>query len=83
MEECARDEVLLNGGTLSHHHGVGKLRRKWMNQVYTPLGIDILSSIKTKLDPKNVFGNGNMGLTKAKISISDSIIGDSEIESNL
>jgi len=83
MEECARDEVLLNGGTLSHHHGVGKLRRKWMSQCYTDLGIEILTSIKTKLDPKNVFGNGNMGLTKAKISISDSIIGDNEIESNL
>jgi len=27
IENAARDEILKNGGCISHHHGVGKLRK--------------------------------------------------------
>jgi alkyldihydroxyacetonephosphate synthase len=27
IEDAARDEVMLSGGCISHHHGVGKLRK--------------------------------------------------------
>ena len=26
LEEAARDEIILAGGSLSHHHGIGKTR---------------------------------------------------------
>lgn len=29
IEERARDEIIACGGSISHHHGVGKMRRKW------------------------------------------------------
>ncbi len=32
IESEARDEVIRNGGALSHHHGVGKLRKKWLKE---------------------------------------------------
>jgi alkyldihydroxyacetonephosphate synthase len=72
IEEEGRDEVLNNKGTLSHHHGVGKLRRQYMSRCVTPLGLELLKKIKKEFDPKNVFGVGNMGLTEAKISVSES-----------
>lgn len=30
IEDAARDEILKYGGSISHHHGVGKLRKKFM-----------------------------------------------------
>ena len=73
IESEARDEILLQGGSLSHHHGIGKLRREWMNEVVRDQGVDILKGLKQKIDPHNLFGNGNMGLTQADLSISANI----------
>lgn len=33
LEEAARDEILLSGGSLSHHHGVGNLRKHFLPRV--------------------------------------------------
>jgi len=62
IETDARDEILKQGGSLSHHHGVGKLRKSWMSQTVSPVGMEILRSIKLAFDPQNIFANGNMGL---------------------
>ena len=32
IEREAREEIMLNGGSLSHHHGVGKLRKDLMEK---------------------------------------------------
>ena len=48
-----------NGGSLSHHHGIGKLRADFMDQVYSDGTIDLLKEIKRSVDPDNVFGIGN------------------------
>lgn len=37
-------------------------------------GFEILKKIKNAIDPKNTFGNGNMGLTPATISVSSKLI---------
>eukprot|EP01101_Sappina_pedata_P008605 TRINITY_DN4799_c0_g1_i1.p2 TRINITY_DN4799_c0_g1~~TRINITY_DN4799_c0_g1_i1.p2 ORF type:complete len:640 (-),score=303.96 TRINITY_DN4799_c0_g1_i1:123-2042(-) len=60
IEDEAREEVLANGGTLSHHHGVGKLRRKYLPRTMTPLALETMKAIKKTLDPTNVFANGNL-----------------------
>tara|TARA_R110002050_G_scaffold80958_1_gene173102 strand:- start:1270 stop:2454 length:1185 start_codon:yes stop_codon:yes gene_type:complete len=39
IESEARDEVLRNGGSLSHHHGIGKLRKKWLPEVISDTGL--------------------------------------------
>lgn len=30
LEHCARDEILATGGSVSHHHGIGKHRKHYM-----------------------------------------------------
>ena len=32
VEDCARDEVMKSGGCISHHHGVGKIRKKFIKR---------------------------------------------------
>ena len=35
VEDAARDEVMLAGGSISHHHGVGKIRKKFYERMQT------------------------------------------------
>ena len=60
IEEEARDEILANGGSLSHHHGIGKLRKKWVTQTLSETGVAMIQGVKARVDPKNIFANGNV-----------------------
>ncbi|XP_037395294.1 alkyldihydroxyacetonephosphate synthase, peroxisomal [Pygocentrus nattereri] len=60
VEHAAREEILANGGSLSHHHGVGKLRKEWMKEAVSTVGLGMLKSVKEYVDPSNIFGNRNL-----------------------
>ncbi|RXM28432.1 Alkyldihydroxyacetonephosphate synthase, peroxisomal [Acipenser ruthenus] len=60
IEHAAREEILANGGSLSHHHGVGKLRKHWLQETISDVGLGMLRSVKEYVDPNNIFGNGNL-----------------------
>ncbi|XP_046989334.1 alkyldihydroxyacetonephosphate synthase [Schistocerca americana] len=60
LEEHARDEILASGGSISHHHGVGKLRAKWFPHQVSETGVELYQATKKELDPKNIFANGNL-----------------------
>uniref|UniRef100_A0AAQ5ZEE6 Alkylglycerone-phosphate synthase n=1 Tax=Amphiprion ocellaris TaxID=80972 RepID=A0AAQ5ZEE6_AMPOC len=60
VEHAAREEILANGGSLSHHHGVGKLRKEWMRDTISKVGMGMLKSVKDYVDPNNIFGNRNL-----------------------
>uniref|UniRef100_A0A8C7J0Q9 Alkylglycerone-phosphate synthase n=1 Tax=Oncorhynchus kisutch TaxID=8019 RepID=A0A8C7J0Q9_ONCKI len=60
VEHAAREEILANGGSLSHHHGVGKLRKEWMKDSISNVGVGMLKSVKEYVDPGNIFGNRNL-----------------------
>jgi alkyldihydroxyacetonephosphate synthase len=47
------------GGSLSHHHGVGKLRASFMNQVNSENFEHMIVSLKDGTDPENLFGARN------------------------
>uniref|UniRef100_A0A8C5P0N0 Alkylglycerone-phosphate synthase n=2 Tax=Jaculus jaculus TaxID=51337 RepID=A0A8C5P0N0_JACJA len=59
-EAAAREEILANGGSLSHHHGVGKLRKQWLKEAISDVGFGMLKSVKDYVDPSNIFGNRNL-----------------------
>jgi len=63
IETEARDEMIRHGGSLSHHHGVGKLRAPWMEQQTGAPGMAMLRGIKKEVDPKNTLCASNMNLT--------------------
>ena len=60
LEQLARDEILASGGSLSHHHGIGKLRSRWFPSQVSKLGVELYQATKRQLDPKNIFANGNI-----------------------
>ena len=59
IERSLRQAILDAGGSISHHHGVGKLRRDFMPQTLSPAAIEMLKELKQAADPQNVFGIGN------------------------
>lgn len=59
LERAARDEILRSGGSLSHHHGVGKLRREFLPRIFSPAALAWSSELKRAVDPANLFGISN------------------------
>ncbi len=59
LERAARDEILRSGGSLSHHHGIGKIRREFLPRIFSPAALEWTAEVKRAVDPANVFGIGN------------------------
>jgi len=59
VEDSARDEVMNAGGSISHHHGIGKIRKKFIERTMTPNGIRWQQALKNAIDPTNVFAINN------------------------
>ncbi|KAJ6595596.1 hypothetical protein DFH09DRAFT_143434 [Mycena vulgaris] len=57
IEKCAREEILNCGGALSHHHGVGRIRKGFLPQVLSPTSIDLRRKHKAAWDPTGLFLN--------------------------
>lgn len=59
--DVAMDEVLRVGGAISHHHGIGRNRARF---VAAALGgaFSILEGVKAQLDPHNILNPGVLGL---------------------
>jgi len=50
---------MLAGGSISHHHGVGKIRKPFMPRTLPQMAIDWQIDIKNSIDPKNIFAINN------------------------
>jgi alkyldihydroxyacetonephosphate synthase len=59
--EAAVAAALGCGATLSHHHGIGLLRNKFLRQEYGDAGFRILAGIANVLDPTGTFNPGKLG----------------------
>jgi alkyldihydroxyacetonephosphate synthase len=53
--------VLAEGGALSHHHGVGLNRQRFVREALGD-AFDVLVAVKQSLDPKGVLNPGKLGL---------------------
>jgi len=60
IKTAVTDALIANGGTLSHHHGVGEDHLAWMEEEKGPLGLDLLLAAKAALDPKGVLNPGKL-----------------------
>jgi glycolate oxidase len=48
------------GGTVTGEHGVGRIKREWLEREIGPVGIRVHQQIKRALDPDNLFNPGSM-----------------------
>ena len=60
--DAGQRAVLDHGGNLSHHHGVGLNRARFVPQALGS-ALPILQSLKNALDPNGIMNPGKMGLT--------------------
>ena len=54
-----RKVIMDHGGSISHHHGIGKLRKDFLPRSVSAPGVEMLKQAKKASDPKNVFGIRN------------------------
>jgi alkyldihydroxyacetonephosphate synthase len=59
IEHAAREEILDRGGSLSHHHGIGKIRSEFNKKMDSDAFHSFLASLKRSVDPSNTFGARN------------------------
>ena len=57
-KRAATDAVMAAGGTLTHHHAVGADHRPWLDREIGPLAVDVLRSVKARLDPAGICNPG-------------------------
>jgi alkyldihydroxyacetonephosphate synthase len=57
MEACLNE-----GGSISHHHGIGRAKQAWMEDEHGQAGWDLLCSLKRAIDPTNILNPGVLGL---------------------
>ena len=60
--DAATSAVLSRGGALSHHHGVGVNRGRFVRSALGEGGFGVLRSLKAALDPRGILNPGKFGL---------------------
>jgi alkyldihydroxyacetonephosphate synthase len=60
IKTAASDAIVANGGTISHHHGVGEDHLPWIEKEKGALGIEVLRAIKHTLDPNFILNPGKL-----------------------
>jgi alkyldihydroxyacetonephosphate synthase len=57
---AASDAILGGGGTITHHHGVGRDHAPWLPGEVGPLGVALLRAAKATLDPAGIMNPGKL-----------------------
>ncbi len=61
------DRIVENGGSISHHHGVGKMLAPWLEKHIGKQQLDVLRALKEHFDPNNIMNpGGRLALDRAE-----------------
>jgi alkyldihydroxyacetonephosphate synthase len=58
IKQAASDAVIEHGGTITHHHAVGRDHRPWYDRQRSPVFGDALTAVKSRLDPAGIMNPG-------------------------
>ena len=58
IKQAASDELIRLGGTITHHHAVGRYHRPWYDRERPPLFAEALRAAKQALDPAGIMNPG-------------------------
>jgi alkyldihydroxyacetonephosphate synthase len=59
-KEAASEAIVAHGGTITHHHAIGRDHVPWMRTETGPLGVDVLRAAKTAADPAGIMNPGKL-----------------------
>jgi alkyldihydroxyacetonephosphate synthase len=60
FKTAASDAIVGAGGTITHHHAVGRDHAPWMTGELGQLGIEVLRAVKERCDPAGVMNPGKL-----------------------
>jgi alkyldihydroxyacetonephosphate synthase len=58
IKACASEALASAGGTITHHHAVGRIHRPWYDRERPALFGDALAAVKRELDPRGILNPG-------------------------
>lgn len=58
VKAAASEAILANGGTITHHHAVGRIHHPWYQRERPPLFAQALAAVKQTLDPHAILNPG-------------------------
>jgi alkyldihydroxyacetonephosphate synthase len=58
--KAAMEATLRNNGSISHHHGIGIWRMRFMEQELGAQGVELLRRIRSALDPNGILNRGKL-----------------------
>jgi alkyldihydroxyacetonephosphate synthase len=64
---AASDAILASGGSISHHHGVGRDHRAWYEREVGELATSMLWAVKRTLDPAGILNPGILISTERRM----------------
>jgi alkyldihydroxyacetonephosphate synthase len=59
-KRAASDAIVRSGGTITHHHAVGRDHLPWMRAELGELGLELLRGAKALLDPAGIMNPGKL-----------------------
>jgi len=59
-KRAAGDAVTAAGATITHHHGVGRDHRTWLEAEHGRLGLEVLRALKQRCDPAGIMNPGKL-----------------------
>jgi alkyldihydroxyacetonephosphate synthase len=62
VKEAASRAIVEGGGTITHHHAVGRDHAQWMAQEIGDGGLAALAAVKAELDPTGIMNPGKLAL---------------------
>ncbi len=60
VKRAAGDAIVRHGGTITHHHGVGRDHLPWMERELGAQGVGALRALKQELDPAGIMNPGKL-----------------------
>lgn len=58
VKTAACDSIVAAGGTITHHHAVGRDHSAWMYPEVGQVGLDVLEAVKERVDPTGIMNPG-------------------------
>jgi alkyldihydroxyacetonephosphate synthase len=59
-KSAATDAIVAAGGTITHHHAVGRDHAAWLEREIGPLGVDLIRAAKDRIDPAGIMNPGKL-----------------------
>jgi alkyldihydroxyacetonephosphate synthase len=60
LKRAAGDAIAEHGGTITHHHGVGRDHLPWIEREHGAQGVAALRALKQQLDPTGIMNPGKL-----------------------